>query len=357
MGSDQCSLVLNLNEPGYQEILPAVRADDPLIDFLDRTQWIVDVDQYRADPEAYEEFEAPAWLIAHPRASVIVPLFHGNSLRAFLVLASRRTNRPLDWETIDLLKAVARQAASYLAEEEAANALSDARRLDSFNRRFAFVVHDIKNLVSQMSLMLQNAERYGDDPEFQKDMLATVGNTVIRMTSLLEQFKAENTEETAEPRPLQLKPLVSRVGENWRRQMPNLDIDLEGEDMCVIANDGSLASVFDHLLQNAVEACGAEGHVVLRLRRQGNDAVVEVEDDGPGMDAAFIRDHLFRPLRTEKADGYGLGAYQTRELVREIGGRLDVESVPGKGTMMRVVIPLAESPQLVAMNGTRGASN
>jgi len=351
------STELNLNEPGSPEILPAVPTEDPLIEFLDRTQWVVDVNQYRVDPDAYEGLEAPDWLIAHPRTLVIVPLVHGNSLRAFLVLASRRTNRPIDWETIDLHKAVARQAASYLAEEEAANALSDARRLDSFNRRFAFVVHDIENLVSQMSLMLQNAERYGDDPEFQKDMLATVGNTVIRMTSLLEQFKSETNEETPEPRLIQLNQLVSRVGENWRKQMPNLDVDLEAEDMRVVADHGSLASVFDHLLQNAIEACGADGHVALRLRRHEDDAVVEVEDDGPGMDAAFIRDHLFRPLRTEKADGYGLGAYQTRELVREFGGRLDVESAPGKGTKMRVVIPLATSPRLMPMNGTRGASN
>ncbi|MCB2099380.1 MAG: PEP-CTERM system histidine kinase PrsK [Rhodobacterales bacterium] len=169
--------------PGQK--FPALRADHPLARFMQESHWIVDMDAVRAGEGRYKDLEVPGWLREHEKAGLIVPLIHQNGLRAFLVLGLPRAQRNLDWETYDLLKTVGTQAASYLAEEEAANALSDARRLEEFSRRSAFIVHDIKNVVSQMSLMVQNAEKYGDNPEFQKDMLATVGNSVERMTDLL----------------------------------------------------------------------------------------------------------------------------------------------------------------------------
>ena len=60
------------------------------------------------------------------------------------------------------------------------------------------------------------------------------------------------------------------------------------------------------------------------------------------MDAAFIREELFKPFRSTKSGGYGIGAFQTRELVRAAGGDLEVISEKGVGTTMRILLPLAE---------------
>ena len=327
------------------------RADSPMVRFLAARQWIVNLAEFARRPAHYPDLELADWLTGRASGWLVVPLVHGDVLRAFLVLDAARAARELNWEDYDLLKTVGRQAASYLAEEEAADALVDARQLEAFNRRFAFVVHDIKNLAGQLSLMLKNAERHGDNPAFQSDMLATVANSVARMKGLLEQLHAEKARPDAPPPAappaavgrLAIAPLLERVAADWRRQKDDLEVDLGGVQATEVAGDeGRLVSVLNHLLQNAVDAAGAGGAVRLRLRCDGDEAVVQVEDDGPGMAPAFIQNQLFRPLESTKSSGYGLGAYQTRELVREMGGRLEVISAPGAGTVMRIALPVAD---------------
>ncbi len=340
--------------PLVGEAFPGLPADAPMIRYLRDTEWVVDLSDYRRDPNRYEGLAPPDWLLTHPRALIVLPLFHRDQLWAFLVLGEPRTRVHLDWETRDLLKTVGRQAASYLAEEHALFVLSDARRLEAFNRRSAFIVHDIKNLVSQMSLMLQNAEKFGNDPEFQKDMLLTVKNSVARMKELLAQFKAVNADEAsgAETAPergpavasvdagalLTVGEVVDRIARDWRKQKPDLNVAVDRTATRRVDGE-KLSSALNHLLQNAIEAAGQNGRVALSLRRAGADQVVEVADDGQGMDPEFVRDKLFRPLETAKDAGYGLGAFQTRQIITEMGGRLEVVTSPGQGTKMQIVLP------------------
>ncbi len=292
----------------------------------------------------------PEWIAENERAWLILPLRHRDRLQALLVLGKSRALRRLDWEDIDLLKTVCRQAASYLAEEMATRALDDARQMEAFNRRFAFVVHDVKNLVGQLSLMLKNAEKHKDNPEFQKDMLATVANSVAKMKGLLEQLHAER-DKGAKAQPAPLADILRRIARNWHRQHSGIGISLPEEGCERAVDEKALTSVLDHLLQNAVEAASehaAMARIMLRARRQGNEIVIEVEDNGPGMDDDFIQNQLFRPLDTTKKGGYGIGAYQVRETVRAMGGRLEVQSVPGEGTIMRIVLPCADEDDGVA---------
>ena len=328
--------------------LPAQSVDSPLVRFLSETHWIVDLEEYRRDPSRYRDTEIPAWLVEARAVWLIVPLIYRDTMQAFLVLGSPRASRELGWEDYDLLRTVGNQAASYLAEEQAMNELSDARRLDDFNRRSAFIIHDIKNVVSQMSLMVQNAEKFGDNPEFQKDMIATVGNSVARMTDLLARFKtvqqpiaeaAPENDPTPEMAPL--ANIVHDVAANWCKQKSDMLVDIP-DSIDHLVDRSRLTSVLDHLLQNAIEAAGTDGVVSLRQRVHGREVFIEVEDDGPGMDSSYIEDGLFRPLDSQKSSGYGLGAYQTRQLVREMGGRLEVNSEVGQGTVMRVVLPVKE---------------
>ncbi|MEX2615417.1 MAG: XrtA/PEP-CTERM system histidine kinase PrsK [Alphaproteobacteria bacterium] len=327
---------------------PAQSLDSPLVRFLSDTHWIVDLEEYRRNPARYGDVEIPAWLLETRSVWLIVPLIYRDSMQAFLVLGRPRASRELGWEDYDLLRTVGNQAASYLAEEQAMNELSDARRLDDFNRRSAFIIHDIKNVVSQMSLLVQNAEKFGDNPEFQKDMIATVGNSVTRMKDLLERFKTVQqpisktmTEDGPASDLAPLMKIVHDVAANWCKQKPDLLVDLP-DTIGLLVDHSRLTSVLDHLLQNAIEAAGVSGSVALRQRVHGREVFIEVEDDGPGMDSGYIENRLFRPLDSQKSSGFGLGAYQTRQLVREMGGRLEVISEVGHGTVMRVVLPLKE---------------
>jgi len=315
-------------------------ADGSLATFLERTAWIVDADECRTKPEAYPGLVLPDWLREAPSAWLVVPLVAGAELLGFVVLATPRTAIDLNWEVRDLLKTASRQAASYLGQIRATEALLEARKFDAFNRMSAFVVHDLKNLVAQLSLMLRNFERHRDNPEFQRDMLSTVAHVVEKMNQLMLQLRIGST-PIDKPRPIDLAPLVARVCAAKPGADGRIDVELAA---CVIAigHEERLEHVIGHLLQNALDATAAEGRVTVRLFLDGRFAAIEVADTGPGMSPEFVRDKLFKPFATTKAAGMGIGVYESSQYVTGIGGKMTIDTALGAGTRVRVLLPAAD---------------
>ena len=156
----------------------------------------------------------------------------------------------------------------------------------------------------------------------------------------MERFKSAQAEDRREAFDLvPLSVVVNQVVENWRKQKDDMKVEIE-ESIALRVDREKMVSILDHLLQNAIEAAGPDGAVTLRQIALDEEIYIEVEDNGPGMDQAYVEAHLFRPLDSAKTTGFGLGAYQTRQLVREIGGRLEVSSEVGHGTTMRVILPV-----------------
>ena len=165
-------------------------AETGFISFLQRKEWVIDLNEYRTTPEKYEDLKLPAWLNDIPRAGMVVPLVLHEQLLGFIVLAESHGRIAVNWEVSDLLKTAGCQAASYLAQLEAAKALLVARQFESFNRMSAFVVHDLKNLVSQLSLLVSNVHKHKHNPAFLDDMIETVENSVEKMQRLLTQLRS-----------------------------------------------------------------------------------------------------------------------------------------------------------------------
>ena len=332
----------NLSRWNLAEGDAALAGDHPMATFLERTQWIVNLDQYVAMPQRYDGFEMPDWLRAIARAWLIIPLIHRERLIGILVLGRARISRELIWEDYDLLKTVGRHAASYLAEQQMTDALAEARQFEAFNKRFAFVVHDIKNLASQLSLILSNEAKHRGNVDFQNDMIETVRQSVDKMNRLLKQLHGQPV-QAGQGKIVGLAPLLRKIVEAQQQLSgPTVSLDLTHGTMAVAADEDRLKAVVEHLVQNAKDAVGNAGQIKVRLTRGGKMAVVEVEDNGPGMDAEFIRDKLFQPFKTTKGGGYGIGVYETTEFATSLGGRLDVASQPGQGTIMRMSLPVAD---------------
>ena len=312
-----------------------------LVNFLAQKGWIIDLNDWRAQPKKYEGLAVPDWLRDTAEAWILIPLLHRAHVLGIVLLKQPRAPRWLNWEDFDLLKTCGLQAASYLSESSALQALSASRELEIFNRRFAFVIHDIKTTISQLSLMLKNAERHGDNPAFQKDLLASIGDSVAAMSRILEQINAER-KRTPALTAIDLTVLVERVAAQ-RSQSGGAGIAIECEEkpLEVMGDDYRLTAIISHLIQNALDAAGEGGQVKINLHRAETMVALEVSDNGRGMDSEFVRDKLFQPFQTTKGSGYGIGAYQCRELIRELGGRLTVHSVPGQGTTMAVALPAA----------------
>ena len=286
--------------------------------------------------------DVPAWLQDDPAAWIVVPLIHGDRLAGAIVLARPPIDRRLDWEDLDLLRVAGRQAASYLAEDRAAQALAEAQRFDEFNRRFAFLLHDIKNVASQLSLVARNAERHADNPAFRADMIETLRDGAGRMTPLLGRL---GERDAARPEPLQpvdVAALAQRLAAAQRATRP---VEVDAAPALALAAPARLEQALGHLVQNAGEA---GGDMVELMVRGGERVTIDVVDRGAGMSADFVRDRLFRPFSSTKPGGFGIGAYEARSLVQAMGGTLEVDSREGEGTRFRIVLPPAPALEAAA---------
>lgn len=313
-------------------------ASGPLCQFLEARHWVIDVPDCQHNPLQYGGLQLPPALLALPDVWLLVPLMLHGQLFAFVALARPRTRIGLNWEIRDVLKIAGSQAASYLAHRESLDTLTVARQFDSFNRMSTFIVHDLKNLVFQLSLLLSNAEKHRANPAFQEDMLGTLEHSVQKMKTLLQKLARGEAPEA--PAPLQLDGLLRQAVAAKASLAPAPRLEIVDGELTVLANRARLERVLGHLIQNAIEATASDGTVAVRLRREQHTAVVELDDTGQGMSEQFIRERLFKPFDTTKTAGMGIGVFESREYLREVGGSLEVRSEPQVGTTFRVILPL-----------------
>jgi len=315
-------------------------ANSELIRFLGESGWVVNLEEYRSSPERYRGLRLPQWLSEWPNAWLVIPLATARELIGFVVLATARTRIDVDWEVNDLLKTAARQAATFLGQMQATEALLEARKFDAFNRMSAFVVHDLKNIVAQLSLMLKNAERHRDNPAFQKDMLMTIEHSVERMKQLMMQLR-EGTTPVDAVSGVDLVSIVDRIHKAKASQRPSIELRLE-DKVSAHGHEDRLERVIGHLVQNAIDATGGDGRIWITLAKRDGLALIEVGDTGRGMTPEFVKDRLFKPFQTTKATGMGIGAYESFQYVQELGGRVEVDSTPDIGTQVRLFLPAFE---------------
>lgn len=315
--------------------------------FFERRGFIVDLDEVRSGIDHAGELALmPRWIIEDHTAWAIVPLLHYDRLVGIVVLGRPPLARKLDWEDFDLLRVVGQQLASYIAEHNGQIALLEASRFDEFNRRIAFVMHDIKNLASQLALLARNAERHAANPEFRKDMLVTLTNSADKLNALLMRLSRYGAGNVQRLELVDAAEIVAGVAVRYRGASGECQIYVTDAKPCpVLANRETLEQVLMHLVQNAVDASEPGMAVFLQTRVDGLNGMIDVTDTGSGMSADFVRNRLFKPFVSTKAGGFGIGAFEARELVRAMNGRLEVESREGLGSRFAVRLPLAATAE------------
>ena len=284
--------------------------------------------------------QVPRWLIEEKAAWVSIPLLHHQRLVGLVVLAAPDYRRQLDWEDFDLLRTAGNQAASSLAEALGQEALSHAQRFEEFNRRFAFILHDIKNLVSQLSLLARNAERHADNPEFRADTVATLQSSVGKMNDLLQRLAPQSKTRVQRIELQPLRPIVTSAIASKRRDR---EVNLLGDTKVEALVDGSaLEQAIAHLIQNAIDASSGEP-VTVRVSSDEKGVSIAVADKGVGMDSDFVRNRLFQPFASTKDGGFGIGAFEARSLITAMGGRISVDSRLGRGSTFTILFPPREA--------------
>lgn len=321
--------------------VPATALSTAAVGFFEREGHIVDLDAVRGGIDRKGEcVMVPEWLRADPRAWAMIPLLHFERLLGVVVLARPEMTRTLDWEDFDLLRVVGQQLASYIAEREGQDALAEAARFDEFNRRIAFVMHDIKNLASQFSLLARNAEHHAENPDFRADMIVTLRNSADKLGALIARLSRYGKGGGEASSRFDAGALVRAVVGQFGEQQVMV---AECQEGMVHANREALEQSLLHLVQNAIDASPPGGPVFVLHVIDGLQSRIEVVDSGCGMSPEFIRTRLFKPFVSSKPGGFGIGACEARELVRSMGGRLDVESREGLGSRFILRLPLARS--------------
>ncbi|HWJ05438.1 MAG TPA: XrtA/PEP-CTERM system histidine kinase PrsK, partial [Steroidobacteraceae bacterium] len=334
---------------------PVVATTEELAVFLERFQWVIDLRELGQTPDAYQNMSLPAFLQAATRYRLIVPLTHVDELIGIALFASPPEPFNPNYEDRDLLKTVGRHVAAHLAQFEADKRLAESRQFEAYHRLTAFVMHDLKNLAAQLALIVSNAEKHRRNPEFVDDAISTIANSTARMQRLIEQLQRREIQTVK--RHVRLNEIARQATERCQGRTPRPVLAETVEDIWIEADPERLAMIVEHVIRNAQEATPEAGAVTVEVGLEGGGAtgdladssrlrvptaVLAVTDTGAGMTAEFIGERLFKPFDTTKGSkGMGIGAYQVREYVQSLGGRVEVRSVVGQGTRMMLRLPLA----------------
>ena len=331
-----------------------VSLDCNLAEVMEREGDIIDLDAVRQGTDrAGEMAVVPQWMLDDERCWAMVPLIHFDRLVGAILLSRPPDKRDLDWEDFDLLKLVGKHVASYLAEQSGHEALMQSAQFDQFNRRIAFVMHDIKNLASQLNLLASNAERHAEKPEFRKDMLVTLRTASGKLQNLIDRLGGYTAGQDGSVEAVPLNGIMAGLEQRFKATGR---LRIQSDPAVIVqANRDGLQQALIHLVQNAFDASPERRHVQVVVSNDAGTATIEVIDNGEGMEPEFIRNGLFRPFVSSKNGGFGIGAFEARELVRSMGGSLDVTSRKGKGSRFKVSLPLAAAAGLLGTNAGRNS--
>jgi putative PEP-CTERM system histidine kinase len=319
-----------------------IKTNNSLIQFMKKKQWVIDFVEFSNTPDVYNEVDLSPWLAKDQRISLIVPLFRQHKLVAFVVLAKAKINRQLIWEDHDLLKTVGMQLTNALALSHTSEALFRSRQFEAYNQLSAFLVHDLKNLVAQVALIVKNSEKHKYKPEFIDDSIETLENVVSKIDSILGQLK-KGWVKTDVITLINLGEVLEDVILQQQGHKPISHGEMTLDHCEILGEKEKLTAILGHLVQNAQEATEDHGIVQLLLSKDEQYAIIKIIDNGVGMSAKFVAERLFKPFDTTKGNaGMGIGVYEARDYILKYDGVCDVESTLGVGTSFIIKLPLAK---------------
>ncbi|SJM94437.1 XrtA/PEP-CTERM system histidine kinase PrsK [Crenothrix polyspora] len=322
---------------------PLISADSSLIKFIKAKRWVIDFFELLHKPEVYKEVDLLEWNAEKNNVWLLIPLFRQNEIAAFVVLTKPRVARKLNWEDHDLLKTVGMQLTNALALNRTSDELARSRQFEAYNRLSAYLVHDLKNLVAQIALIVKNSEKHKHNPEFIDDSIETLQNVVNKIDFLLSQLRQGEIKETSKSL-INLVEIISDVAIQQAGNKPTLQLVAHKNRVHVVGEKEKMTAILGHLVQNAQDATQDDGFVKMELSTDNEHAIIKVIDNGTGMNSKFIAERLFKPFDTTKGNaGMGIGVYEARDYILKHAGQITVDSEVGKGTSFTIKLPLSAS--------------
>lgn len=270
------------------------------------------------------------------------PLVAGSEVMGILLLGPDKAGARYIQDDNELLKAVCTQAAVQIKEILLLEELTVAKEMEAFSKMSSFIMHDLKNLTNSLSLVSQNAQNNMDNPEFQRDTIRTIDQTVSRMKKVIGRLSSM-------PRELKLKKQLLDVGELVEKTLRKLALPAEKEISLkrdvresppVLVDPEALEMVILNLILNAYDAIETSGEISLNVSFDNALVSLSVADTGRGMTREYVETSLFRPFKSTKKNGLGIGLFQCKSIIEAHGGSIEVDSSPGAGTSFTIKLPI-----------------
>ncbi len=337
----ELKVLANIEKPDLNEDEQTVLLE--FSEFFKSKNWIIDIEELRTQPYIYEELKVNHGLLNSVSFQLVIPIYDDEKFWGMAVMqGSDNTSKRLNWELRDYLTAVNAQISNFLFHHQAAQELAENAQFAAFTRMSAFIVHDLKNVLAQIDLILSNAEQHKDNPEFIDDTFETLQHTKARMDKMLHQLTEKNTSQDGTDSLVILSECVKQVVEQrCASYLPAPSVIVSSETPVVLDKD-KLCNVIYHLISNAQQATSDDGKVdiAIELSVDERHMLINIVDTGCGMSENFIRTRLFKPFDTTKGNaGMGIGAFDAKTFLEKIGGQLLVQSELQHGTNFTLRIP------------------
>jgi putative PEP-CTERM system histidine kinase len=347
LGAIDVSLWMRLRHPNRLKLLDArgTIADtlppewEGLVDRLMNEEDIIAVNEM----DSADNSGAITDFSARTRASLLVPLQSSGRLVGLLTVGPDRSGSPYSWGAREFLGVLGKHGAAELHKADLLSTLVQAKETEAFRTFSTFLLHDLKNFSSTLSLIAKNASRHQDNPDFQRDAFRSVFEIAERMKNLCNSLRIFSTSMATHRKMHDLCQIARTIADSYSGDLGDrLILDL-GDVPPVFVDGEEIARVLQNLILNAREAIAPEGSIILRTRSRNGMVELSVEDNGRGMTPEFLEQELFLPFHTTKSDGLGIGLFQSKKIVEAHKGTIRVESAQGKGTIVRVLFPVAQA--------------
>ena len=316
-----------------------IRWEPRLVEALRERDYPIHIDEQKDLPDGVGIDAGQVEALRKMGISILSPLVVGDRFVGILGLSGTLSKYPLDREDHDLIKTVSKQAAGSFLNARLSRDLVQAKEMETFHAFSAFVMHDLKNFVSMLYLVVHNAKGNFEDPEFRADALQNISQTADKMKRMMDRLAVLS-------RPLEVERTRTDLNDVARGALSELNgaigskVAAEFGKIPVLAFDPvQMKKVVTNLLLNAAEASGKGGDIRLSTAEANGWVVLTVTDHGCGMAPEFIEQRLFKPFSTTKSGGFGIGLYQVKGIVEAHGGKIEVESGVGRGSSFRVLLP------------------
>jgi len=316
------------------------RLNAAIKEFYSTHDWVLDL---KNTPQVASEIGQHLPSLAMENSpSYMIPLFVENKLFGICLVGPSEIPMSLSWEDYDIIKLISKQCAGFLALQDANQRIMEQEQLSAVHQISAFLIHDLKTIAAQLSLMLENAPRHRDKPAFIDDMLKTTSNSVQRMHKIITSLRQPQESALGTESDVDLRELLVQRQQGQSVVNQHLSYSYEADPIVAHVDLEALVSALTHLEQNALEAIDESGTVQVNLSKNSDWALLSIADDGVGMSENFIKTNLFAPFHSSKGlAGMGIGAYQARKNIHNCGGDLQVDSKVGVGTTFTIKLPLA----------------